>query len=579
MNTGVVEQIKGKLDIVAVISEHVSLTRKGKSFWGLCPFHAEKDASFSVNAEKQVYKCFGCGEGGDVFSFVMKVKGLTFAEVLEEFAGRTGVELERDRARAHRHEQVSANKAFFGVGTAALEYFTRTLASDEGRNARAYLKDRGLSDATIRDFAIGYAPDGWDGLLSYLKKKNIPAEIAAGCGLVIKKERGGYYDRFRGRVMFPIRDLRGEVVAFGGRIIGPGEPKYINSPESPVFEKRKLLYNLHQAKRIIQEQGAVVVEGYMDVVSLANAGFMGTVATLGTALSEDHIRLLKRFTSDITLVFDGDAAGRKAMVRALEPFLATDIIPKVVILPQDKDPDDMARTDIKLWNTFVAEARSIWDFMFDESFKGRDPSKFEHQSTILKDLAPMITREKDTTVRDLLVERLAVRLGLSVDTVARHVRTKAEQVVLSQGHTKDYMETDLVRLMLFEEHAIHAVKTLNLGREFKQADTAALVGYLLEHGNCILDDMECPDAIRSVAAKIIAQGPYEGDGAKALKDNISKLLSNKYDSQITSLQQAIDQAKQNSDTYDLHALLNERFALVKAKRNIHTTVAEALEGK
>jgi len=170
-------------------------------------------------------------------------------------------------------------------------------------------------------------------------------------------------------------------------------------------------------------------------------------------------------------------------------------------------------------------------------------------------------------------------LGLGVDTVARHARTKGEQIVLPQGQTKDYTEADLVRLMLFDEKAIQAVKILDLGREFKQADTAALVGYLLEHGNCILDDVACPDAIRSTAARIIAQGPYEGDCDKALKDNISKLLSNKYDSRITSLQQAIEQARQNRDAYDLHALLNERFALVKAKRNIHTTVAEALEGK
>ena len=191
----------------------------------------------------------------------------------------------------------------------------------------------------------------------------------------------------------------------------------------------------------------------------------------------------------------------------------------------------------------------------------------------------MIARENDSTVRDLLVERLAVRLGLGMDTVARQVRSKGEPVVLSHGQTRDYTETDLVRLMLFDEHAIQAVKTLKLAREFKQQDTAALVGYLLEHGNCILNDMECPDTIRSAAARIMAQGPYEGDGAKALKDNVSKLLSNKYDSQITKLQQAIDQAKQNSDKFDLHALLNERFALVKAKRNIHTTVAEALEGK
>ena len=579
MNTGVVEQIKAKLDIVAVISEHVNLTRKGKSYWGLCPFHAEKDASFTVNAEKQVYKCFGCGEGGDVFSFVMKVKGLSFAEVLEEFAGRTGVELERDRVRAHRHEQASANKAFFTAGAVALEFFTRTLASVEGRNARDYLKDRGLSEATIREFAIGYAPEGWDRLLNYLKSKGVAAEIAAGCGLVIKNDKGGYYDRFRGRVMFPIRDLRGEVVAFGGRIIGPGEPKYINSPESPVFEKRKLLYNLHHAKRIIQEQGAVVVEGYMDVVSLANSGFAGVVATLGTALSEDHIRLLKRFTNDITLVFDGDAAGRKAMVRALEPFLATGVIPKVVILPQDKDPDDMARTDINLWRTLVAEARSIWDFMFAESFKGRDPSKFEHQSTILKELAPMIAREKDAAVRDLLVERLAVRLGTGIDTVARQVRSKDAPVVIMQGEDKDYTETNLARLMLFDAQAIQAVRTLNLVPEFKQAEIATLVRYLVEHGNCILEDMGCPDDIRLSAARICAQGPYEGDGSKALKDTISKLLSLKYERDMHVVQQSIAEAERSADKDRLRGLQHEKMALIRAKRNIHTTVAEALEGK
>lgn len=577
--TDAVGQIKEKLDILTVVSEHVSLTRKGKSYWGLCPFHAETAPSFTVNPERQTYKCFGCNEGGDIFSFVMKVKGLSFAEVLEEFSARTGVPLERDTRRERRVEKQSELKAFYEAGRHAQSFFTSMLASPEGRTARAYLKERGLNNETIQAYSIGFAPDSWDGLLNYLRKKGVSPEIAGACGLLVKKDAGGFYDRFRGRVMFPIRDLRGEIIAFGGRIIGPGEPKYINSPESPVFEKRKVLYNLDQSKALIQQKGAVVVEGYMDVLSLANAGFKGAVATLGTALGEDHIRLLKRFTGDITLVFDGDSAGRKAMFRALDPFLSTGVSPKVAVLPPGMDPDDLARKDIKLWNTLISEARNIWDFIFDESFSGRDPSKLENQSTILKDLAPMIAREKDPMLRDLLVERLSVRLGTALDTVARQVHTKGEEVIVPRSAAKDYTETDLVRLMLTNEEAIRAVKSLNLVQEFKQADTAPLVRYLVEHGNCILDEMGCPDDIRLSAARFMSQGSYEGDRAKALKDNVSKLLSLKYEKDILRLQQEITEAERAGDKEKLRGLQIEKMALIRAKRNIHTTVTEALEGR
>lgn len=578
--TDAVAQIKEKLDIVAVVSEHVTLTRKGKSYWGLCPFHNETAPSFTVNPERQIYKCFGCNEGGDVFSFVMKVKGLSFAEVLEDFAARTGVKLEREGRPERRVEKQSEHKAYYEAGRHALDFFTRMLASQEGVQARDYLRNRGLSNDTIKAFAIGYAPEGWDGLLTYLKKQGVSPETAGKCGLLVKKDTGGFYDRFRGRVMFPIRDLRGEVIAFGGRIIGPGEPKYINSPESPVFEKRKVLYNLVQAKPIVQARGAVVVEGYMDVVSLANAGFQGAVATLGTALGEDHIRLLKRFTGDITLVFDGDNAGRKAMYRALEPFLATGVSPKVAILPAGMDPDDLARQDIQRWNSLISEARNIWDFIFDESFSGRDPSKFENQSTVLKDLAPMIAQEQNAIARDLLVERLAIRLGVAPATVARHVHAKGETPkVVDTARDKGYIEEILVRLMLFDATAVRVVRDLNLAHAFQQEEIAQLVDYLVAHGNCIMDDMRCPDGIRMTAARFTALGPYAADGSKALVETVSKLLSLTYDGEIKRIQQALDQAEKDQHRERMKALLGERMAIVKAKQNVQTTVTEALVGR
>ncbi|HVN72900.1 MAG TPA: DNA primase, partial [Desulfomonilia bacterium] len=360
MDKSQVERVKTASDIVAVISEYVHLKKKGKSFWGLCPFHSEKTPSFHVDPDKQIYKCFGCDRGGDVITFVMDKKGLSFAEATAELALKAGITLEAD----NKKQPASEKKVYYDANKAAMAFFEQQLASSKGEAARTYLSGRGISGDTIKAFRLGFAPDTWDSLAAYLRSKGIPQAAAEKAGLIAPRKTGGFYDRFRGRIMFPIIDLTGEVIGFGGRIISEGEPKYLNTPESPIFEKKRVLFNLHAARNLIRQGGAVVVEGYMDVISLANAGFTASVATLGTALGEDHVRLLRRFTDDITLVFDGDSAGRNAMVRALEPFLESDVIPKVVILPQGKDPDDVAREGMDLWQGFLASAQDIWELMF-----------------------------------------------------------------------------------------------------------------------------------------------------------------------------------------------------------------------
>ncbi|MFY9398482.1 MAG: DNA primase, partial [Desulfomonilia bacterium] len=398
MDRADVEKIKGSTDIVSVVSGYVALKKRGRTFVGLCPFHAEKTPSFHVNPARQTYKCFGCGKGGDVFNFLMEIKGLSFAESLKELADQAGITLE-DR----RDPRKSEKKRIYDINRMALEFFRRMLRSPAGEGAMAYLRKRGLSEETIDAFELGFAPEGWDSLLKELRSRGVGAEAAARCGLLAERSSGGHYDRFRGRVIFPIRDISSEVIAFGGRILGEGEPKYLNSPETAVFTKRKVLYNLHRVRGAIRSSGVAVVEGYMDVVSLSNAGFPAAVATLGTALTEDHVQLLSRFTDRVSLVFDGDAAGRNATLRAVEPFLGSEIIPKAVLLPQGKDPDDIARSDPGLWSRLLEEAPSLWDFIFDESFSNHDTSKLQEKRFLVRELAPIISRVRDPLFRELLV--------------------------------------------------------------------------------------------------------------------------------------------------------------------------------
>lgn len=331
MDRADVEKVKGSIDIVSVISGYVSLKKRGRTYVGLCPFHTEKTPSFHVDSARQTYKCFGCGKGGDAFSFLMEIKGVSFPEALQELARQAGITLEKRGRR-----QSSETRMLYEANRLALMFYRDMLRSPRGEAAMSYLKERGLSQETIDAFELGYAPDSWDSLLRLFRSRGVSPEVGARCGLFVERDSRGHYDRFRNRVIFPIRDISSEVIGFGARILGPGEPKYLNTPESAIFKKRKILYNLHQVKGLLRNTGVAVVEGYMDVVSLSNAGFREAVATLGTALSEDHVQLLSRFTDKVNLVFDGDAAGRNAMVRAVEPFLGFDIVPGQCCCPTEK---------------------------------------------------------------------------------------------------------------------------------------------------------------------------------------------------------------------------------------------------
>ena len=330
-----VREIKSRLDIVEVISEYVQLKKKGQTYWGCCPFHNEKTPSFSVSPERQTFHCFGCGKGGDVFSFVMEKEHLEFREALERLAEKAGVTLSSRPGSGTPRANADANKA-------ALEFFMESMKAPEGEAARKYLERRSITQADAARFEIGWAPTSWDSLTRYLRRRGISEEQAVEGGLALPGRNGGCYDRFRGRVMFPIYNMTGRIVGFGGRILDGDGAKYLNSPESRVFNKRHNLYLLNKAKAEIASKGcAILVEGYMDAIRAHLCGYANTVASLGTALTSVQASLIKRMTGLCYVCYDSDSAGEEAALRAMYILQAEGVTAKRVVWRGGKDPDEL----------------------------------------------------------------------------------------------------------------------------------------------------------------------------------------------------------------------------------------------
>lgn len=409
------EDLRGRVSITDVIGRHVRLIRKGRGeATGLCPFHNEKTPSFTVSEDKGFFHCFGCGAHGDVIGFVMRSEGLDFPQAVERLAGEAGMEVPREtpeeRARAERQQTLGGAVEF------AAKYFEQQLRASAGRHGLDYLKRRGLSDDTMRRFRLGFAPDTGHGLKAALEKAGIPEPISIEAGLLIKPEDGrACYDRFRGRVMFPILDRRGQAIAFGGRILDQGEPKYLNSPETPLFHKGRVLYGLSHAQKVAREKNEIiVVEGYMDVIGLAQAGIANAVAPLGTALTEDQIELLWRMAQEPILCFDGDNAGQRAAARAAEraiPLLKPGLSLRFAWMPRGEDPDSLVRA--KGAAGFRAELdrhEPLVDVLWTQVLADRPLDTPERRAGFRKDLAAAVSRIADKSVAEAYRHEVQRRL-------------------------------------------------------------------------------------------------------------------------------------------------------------------------
>lgn len=409
--------VKERADIVQIIGECVELKRSGVRFLGRCPFHGEKTASFSVHAGQQFYHCFGCGESGDVFSFMMKYYNLDFPSAVKELAKRYHVTLPERRQSKEDELRAQKSQQIFVVNEKSATIFSNYLhEAPEARVAREYLTRRGVDEELQSRFRIGYAPAaeaaGWNFLGSQLAKEELATAVEA--GLLVEKDKGGSYDRFRDRILFPISDISGRVCGFGGRIVGEGQPKYLNSPESLVFSKGKLLLGLYQQKEFIRRQNhAILVEGNFDLISLAAFGCNNVAAPLGTALTREQLRLLKRFAEKVTLLFDGDTAGRKAAVRAVPLFLAEQIPGRVAFLPGGHDPDTFVKEKgLEELKALLDQAVALPEFALDEMIN-RHGLSLDGKTRIIEELRPLIAAAVSPLQRTLFVAHFAEKLGLA----------------------------------------------------------------------------------------------------------------------------------------------------------------------
>lgn len=563
----VLEAIRQGVSIVDVVGAHVTLKRAGRSWKGLCPFHGEKTPSFVVNEERGTYHCFGCGVGGNVFRFLMEAEGRSFREAVEVLAARAGVVLRvGSDSPEDRRERQERDVLLELLEMAARYYRQQLVAGRAGEAARAYLTRRGIGAEVAEEFRLGCAPPGWDNLARYLSGKGSDPGLAARAGLLSERTTGGYYDRLRDRLVFPITDASGRVVSFGGRVLGAGEPKYLNGPESPVFHKSEMLYGLHQAGEALRrEKRALLVEGYVDVLSLHAAGFRSALATLGTSLTREHTQALKRRVDEVVLLYDGDEAGRRAAFRSLELFLTAVLPCRVVLLPGEHDPDSYVRSGGDL-EARIGEARPLFVAFLAELSERRDQGTVEGRLAAVEALLPVLAAVSDPLARDLYLRQAAEVLGVGEDLLrARVARPGAASTPPAEPEEVDPVERALVRCLLLEP-TLRARFSAHGVEEWMRSDVLRRAAAFLasrSEGAEVVPVHDAPADLASLlSAMLVEEGPpmapYEALEARLrlrcldaknadLARETQRAVANGDDAEVLRLQRAkmeLDQARQ-----------------------------------
>lgn len=583
----VIEEIRNRTDIVGLVSEYLTLKKAGKNFLGLCPFHQEKTPSFTVNREKQIFYCFGCGEGGNAITFLMKINHLSFPDAARQLAYKTGIVIPEKVVSRAEKEQADIRTRIKDLNQKVANYYSRMLLSSEGQGAREYLVKRGIKKETTEAFHLGYARDGWRYLKDFIEKGKFSLQLAEQAGLIIPKADGGWYDRFRGRLMFPIYDVGNYVVAFGGRIIEDGEPKYLNSPESPVYTKGKILYGLNKTKENIKEKGYVIlVEGYLDLISLWNAGIRNVVAALGTALTREHVDLIKRYSTEVITLFDSDQAGRKAVSRSLGLFFAGEVNAKVVILPDGYDPDEYLRTfGREALEKLIENAKSVVDY-YIEGIMG-DKKTVEGIRGAAREAISFIGNIANPIERNIFIKRVSEKLGIDQELfkkeVFRLLPTGGEissnlQPLKSIEADADSLELSLVYLMLVYPQKISSIIGMNMLNYFMD-------GVLKDLGEAIKESYEkdssmdassrlsiLPEGLvkQKLLKKIMEESPYEERLLqRVITDTAKQMRKRWYRQKHRDLVIRLTEAQEAGNITLCGSLVAEMDKLIKEEKNVH----------
>ena len=479
-----VAEVSRRLDIVDVVGAYVTLRKQGRNLIGLCPFHNEKTPSFSVSPEKQIFYCFGCHKGGNALKFLMAIDGLSFPEAIAKAAAMVGLEMPQEQLSPQDNEDMQHRRQYFKLMSDAADWYQKRLWQSGTNNAKAYLQKRGLRPELAQQFKLGFA-DNWDGVAHYLLKTGYSLTDIQEAGLASSGSKNGYFDKFHHRLIFPILDYRGQVIAFGGRILGEGQPKYLNSQETKYFHKSQNLYGLFQAAASIRRNDEVVLmEGYMDVLTAHQFGVDNAVASLGTAFNIEHARLLKRYTTKILLVYDGDAAGLNAADKAIDILHENGFAVRLLVLPEEMDPDDFLKRFGKPgWDKLVTEqAADFWQYRLNKALREHNPGAVNGKVAVMQNLKPYLNNCDDAVELESVINLLSKAIGVAPETIYSELRPKttvnnlrrrpasstARQPSIITANVIDRKQANLLLFMLYDKKIFEHVLT-ELGENFVES--------------------------------------------------------------------------------------------------------------
>jgi len=582
-----VETIRQHIEITELIGEYIRLEKKGKNYVGLCPFHQEKTPSFTVSSEKQIFYCFGCGVGGDIFKFIMLSEGLTFPEAVRRLADKAGVlPPVTDRGRI---EKKRSQERFWEINKMAKDFYRDVLINRrEGRQAREYLKNRGLEERVQELFQLGYAPENWTDLVDHLQKKGcLPGDLVE-LGLAAQGDRG-LHNRFYGRIMFPIFNIQGQVIGFGGRTMGQSLPKYLNSPQTPVFNKGQVLYGLNLARPALQNGPAVVMEGYMDVITAHQYGFTGAVASLGTSLTDGQCRTLLRYTKEVLIAYDADTAGVNATLRGLDLLQELGGRVRVISIPQGKDPDDYIRLNGRQgWGDLLNKTETLLEYKLRQA-----SLSYQDTRQILDKVIRNIAVMDSAADQEEAIRTAASYLNLSWEAVKSElgryqtdqrkkwpipdkIAKKTHNIQQRQLNARENAEQQILSIILNEPEYLPVVKE-ELGEQFLKDPTLNKILFLINQNQeskpadlmSGLNDQEC-----TVLSGLLIDRPIRGQSKDILNDLIKVLKTNERKLKRVHLLQELAEAEKVRDNQRTAAILQELQELLEVDRGISTRSRE-----
>ncbi len=585
-----IAEIKGACNIVHLISEYVSLKKYGVNYRGLCPFHAENEPSFTVSEAKQIFHCFGCNTGGNVFTFLMKFEHLSFPEAVKKVAQKYGIVLPI-REMNPREKQIAGEKErLFALNELAASYYSSLLQGREGEKARVYLDARHIAPETIRNFKLGYASPAWDGLLRHLKAKGASLEEAHRLGLLKQGKNSSWYDGFRDRIIFPIADYNGRIIGFSSRALANDGAKYINSSDSLIYKKSASLFGLNVAlPSIRKEDMAIVVEGNFDLVSLHQHGITNAVATLGTALTDSHIKLLKRFTASIVIAFDSDDAGRKAAMKSLPIFLQNGISPRLLELPAGTDPDSFIHRDKEAaFRGRLDRSLPLVQCFITRALKKRNPANIGGTLAAIRETVPVLSLLKDDTERNLYIQKVSQDLNVPEHIIRAELSASGRPASEAAGQaagtpaSRNRAEELLLQVMLLHTELIPRVREAQILGDLKEPELKRIALSLLERFDAgrpmevdsLINGAE-DQALKNIISGLVMKGECIIDPLKALTGSIQKIRATHIASEIRLVNSKIREAEEGNDVSAIQHFLTCKQQLIEQKKACaadHTSV-------